>query len=81
LEEVEAWRGVVTATDALVSALENYGPQERADGSGQEVEKAWRVKARNAVRSIMSKARDVWEGTEEWELLQQRLEELKGSGS
>lgn len=79
LEEVEAWRGVVTATDALVSALENYGPQERADGSGQEVEKAWRVKARNAVRSIMSKARDVWEGTEEWDLLQQRLEELKGS--
>lgn len=74
--EVDAWRAVVAATDNLVSAYENYGPQEKADGSG-EVEKGWKMKARSAVRGTMGKAKDSWEGTEEWDLLKARLEELK----
>lgn len=77
LEKEELWRAVVGATDNLVSAYENYGPQELADG--KEVEKGWKMKARSAVRGIMGKARDVWEGTEEWEVLVGRLEELKSS--
>lgn len=76
LQEVEGWKSVVAATDNLVSAYENYGPQEKADGSG-EVEKGWRMKARSAVRGTMGKAKDVWDGTEEWDLLTERLEELK----
>lgn len=75
LQEAEAWKGVADATDNLVSAYENYGTMESA--SGEEVEKSWRAKARSAVRGVMGKARDAWEGTAEWEVLRERLEELK----
>lgn len=75
LQEVDDWKIVVAATDDLASAYENYGPMEKADGT--EVEKGWKTKARSAVRGIMGKARDVWEGTEEWEVLKEKLEELK----
>jgi hypothetical protein len=78
LENVDMWKGVVAATDNLVSAYENYGPQEKADGSG-EIEKGWRMKARSAIRGVMGKARDTWEGTAEWDILKDRLEELKNS--
>jgi tetratricopeptide (TPR) repeat protein len=76
LENEEQWKIAASATDSLVSAFENYGPMERADGSG-EVEKGWKVKARSAVRGVLGKARNVWEGTGEWEMLEGRLEELK----
>jgi hypothetical protein len=76
LQEIEAWKAVVAATDNLVSAYENYGPQDKADGSG-EVEKGWRMKAKNAVRGTMGKAKDAWDGTDEWDLLKERLDELK----
>lgn len=75
LLEEELWKGVVAATDNLASAYENYGPMEKADGS--EVEKGWKLKARNAVRGIMGKAKDSWEGTAEWEVLSDKLAELK----
>lgn len=76
LENTDMWKGVVAATDNLVSAYENYGPQEKADGSG-EVEKAWKAKARSAVRGVMGKAKDPWESTPEWDALRERQEELK----
>lgn len=75
LVEKEAWKGVVGVTDNLVSAYENYGPMEKQDGT--EVEKGWRMKARSAVRGVMSKARDAWEETEEWGTLEGLLEGLK----
>ena len=78
LEKADMWKGVVAATDNLVSAYENYGPQEKADGTG-EIEKGWKMKARSAVRGIMGKARDAWEATAEWDVLKERLEELKSS--
>ena len=70
----EAWKGVVGGTDNLVSAYENYGPMEV---DGKEVEKGWRAKARSAVKGVMGKGRDAWEGSEGWEVLEARLEELK----
>jgi tetratricopeptide (TPR) repeat protein len=75
LLEKDAWRQLVAATDNLVSAFENYGPRDGEDGT--EVEKAWKMKARSAVRGVMGKAKDVWDGTDEWEVLKARLEELK----
>lgn len=80
LLDKERWRSVVSATDNLVSAFENYGPMEMVDEDGKtkEVEKGWRMKARNAVRGVMSKGKEVWEGGEEWEQLQNLLEGLKG---
>ncbi|KAE9371367.1 hypothetical protein N431DRAFT_426032 [Stipitochalara longipes BDJ] len=71
----EAWKGVVGATDNLVSAYENYGPMEMVNGN--EVEKGWRAKARSAIKGVMGKGRDAWEGSEGWEALEGRLEELK----
>jgi tetratricopeptide (TPR) repeat protein len=75
MQDGDGWKSVVAATDNLVSAYENYGPMEKADGS--EVERGWRMKARSAVRGVMGRARDAWEGSEEWVLLEERLEELK----
>jgi hypothetical protein len=72
--DAEAWKGVVGATDNLVSAYENYGPMEV---DGKEVERGWKAKARSAVKGVMGKGRDAWEGTEGWEVLEGRLEELK----
>lgn len=76
LEEESAWKMAAEATDALAAAFESYGPQEGREGG--EVEKGWKGKARSAVRSILGKARGSWEGSAEWEMLQGRLEELKG---
>ncbi|KAL1843243.1 hypothetical protein VTJ49DRAFT_2574 [Mycothermus thermophilus] len=70
LEDREAWRVVVDRTDELVSALENYGEGVADIGS------RWRGKARSAVRSVMGKARENWEGSEEWERLAGLLEGL-----
>jgi hypothetical protein len=75
MQDRDGWESVVAATDNLVSAYENYGPQEKADGS--EVQKGWRMKARSAVRGVMGRARDAWEGSGEWILLEEKLEELK----
>jgi hypothetical protein len=58
-----------------VSAYENYGTMETEDGG--LVEKSWRMKARSAVRGVMGRARDSWEGSEEWTLLENLLDGLK----
>lgn len=71
LEDREAWAEVVERTDDLFSILENYGPEVPAVGA------RWKSKARSAVRSVMGKARDVWEGSEEWERLEKLLDGLK----
>jgi tetratricopeptide (TPR) repeat protein len=78
LEDEEKWKIAASTTDALVSAFENYGPQEAVNGDG-EVEKGWKGKARSAIRGIVGKAKDIWEGTDEFEMLKGRLEELKSA--
>jgi len=78
LQEANGWKAVVAATDNLVSAYENYGPQEKVNGDG-EVEKGWKMKAKNAIRGTMGKAKDIWDSTQEWNLLKERLDELKSS--
>ncbi|KAJ9143144.1 TPR-like protein [Coniochaeta hoffmannii] len=71
LEEQDAWASVVERTDELVSALENYGPEAPEIGS------KWKFKARNAVRSVMGKAKGNWEGSKEWEHLQGLMDGLR----
>ncbi len=65
-----AWGTVVARTDELVSVLENYGPEVEAVGS------RWKGKARSAVRSVMGKAKDNWEGSEGWTELERLMESL-----
>ncbi|KAK2069940.1 hypothetical protein P8C59_004480 [Phyllachora maydis] len=70
LEEDKAWGVVVERTEALVALLEKYGPGVDAVGT------RWRSKARSAVRSVMGKGREVWEGSEAWGRLEGLLEAL-----
>ncbi|KAK4129961.1 TPR-like protein [Trichocladium antarcticum] len=71
LEDREAWEVVVERTDELVSMLENYGEEVA------EIGPRWKGKARSAVRSVMGKARENWEGSEPWEKLAGLLEGLR----
>ncbi|KAK4225278.1 gyf domain-containing protein [Podospora fimiseda] len=68
----EAWGVVVERTDELVSVLENYGEEVPSMIGGK-----WRGKARLAVRSVLGKGKEAWEGGEEWERLVGLLEGLK----
>lgn len=70
-DDEAAWAEVVKRTDELVSALENWGPE--AEGVGPR----WRGKARSALRSVMGRARERWEGREGWRALEAVAEGLK----
>jgi tetratricopeptide (TPR) repeat protein len=70
LEDREGWKTVVERTDELVSILENYGE------GVPEIGARWKGKARSAVRSVMGKAKESWEGSDEWERLAGLLEGL-----
>lgn len=71
LENAEAWDDVVARTDELVSILENYGPDAATVGS------RWKMKARSALRSVMGKGKERWEGSAGWTTLENLLEGLK----
>lgn len=68
------WRDAVEACADLVAAYESLGELPGKHDAGDVVCLDWRYKARSAVRSLMSKGKAMWEGTEEWD----RLEEMKG---
>ncbi|CAK7212138.1 hypothetical protein SCUCBS95973_001340 [Sporothrix curviconia] len=71
LEHADAWDNVVARTDELVSILENYGPDAVTVGS------RWKMKARSALRSVMGKGKEQWEGSAGWAILENLLEGLK----
>lgn len=72
LEDEGAWRVVVQRTDELVAVLENFGPQV------EDLGPKWKGKARSAIRSVMGKGKDTWEGSKSWETLKNLLDGLKG---
>ncbi|KAL8935747.1 MAG: hypothetical protein Q9216_005283 [Gyalolechia sp. 2 TL-2023] len=89
------WMEVVDATGELVDAYESLGERRREEAEGKEeggeggqegksewemmVAKDWRFKARAAVRSVLGRAKEGWEGRSEgYERLRGRLEDLKG---
>ncbi|KAK3688929.1 hypothetical protein B0T22DRAFT_460493 [Podospora appendiculata] len=71
LEDKGAWELVVERTDELVSVLENYGEEV------EEIGKKWKGKARSAIRSVLGKAKEAWEGSEGWERLQSLMAGLR----
>lgn len=77
------WNDVVDATLELLDAYESLGGMERTEGlgagNGQVVAKDWKFKARSAIRGVLGRGRESWEGTAGWARLQKRLEELKGA--
>ncbi|KAI0007676.1 hypothetical protein F4779DRAFT_494789 [Xylariaceae sp. FL0662B] len=71
LTDAAAWDQVVQRTEELVAAYENYGVRVAAIGE------RWRGKARSAVRSVLGKARESWEGDRRWGMLAELLEGLR----
>ncbi|KAL6860655.1 hypothetical protein ACO1O0_004683 [Amphichorda felina] len=66
-----AWETVVERTDELASMLENWGPDVETVGP------KWKGKVRSAVRSVMGRGRENWEGSEGWRTLEGIMEGLK----
>ncbi|KAI9875851.1 MAG: hypothetical protein M1830_007906 [Pleopsidium flavum] len=83
VEGQKRWGEVVDATTELVDAYESLGERKRTEGLGAGEKGAvvcpgWRFKARSAIRGVMGRAKASYEGSEGWETLKQRLQELKG---
>lgn len=74
------WKEVVEATIELVDAYESLGERKREGGlgEGELVCKDWKFKGRSAVRSVMGRGKGGWEGDAGWEVLENRMRELKG---
>ncbi|KFH43539.1 TPR repeat-containing protein-like protein [Hapsidospora chrysogenum ATCC 11550] len=66
-----AWETVVQRTDELTSMLENWGPDVESVGP------KWKGKVRSAVRTVMGRGRENWEGSEGWRTLEGIMEGLK----
>ncbi|KAI0967197.1 hypothetical protein F4678DRAFT_255189 [Xylaria arbuscula] len=71
LTNSDEWDVVVQRTSDLVAAYENYG--SRLDSIGSK----WKGKARSAVRSVMGKAKESWEGDSRWVTLKDMLNDLR----
>ena len=77
----EAWSSVVDATVELADAYESLGEREKTEGlaagSGELVCKGWKFKSRSAIRTVMGKARERWENSEGWKILENHMASLK----
>lgn len=69
--DLKGWTEVVKRTDELVSILENWAHDVDTVGS------KWKGKARSAIRSVMSRGKENWEGSEGWNTLEALMEGLK----
>lgn len=82
-QDEKVWDAVAQQTVDLVDAYETLGPRERTEGlgagSGELVAKDWKFKARSAIRSVMGKGKEAWEDSKGWEMLVERMEELKSA--
>ncbi|KAI9730216.1 MAG: hypothetical protein M1834_005980 [Cirrosporium novae-zelandiae] len=69
---------VARETEELCDAYESLGERQREGmNDGTLVCKEWRFKSRSAVRGVMGRGRERWEGSPAWERLAERLEGLK----
>jgi len=73
------WVEVTDSTIDLVDAYESLGERtkESGMGAGELVAKDWKFKARSALRSVLARAKEGWEGDTAYEALNERLQELK----
>lgn len=89
--EEKRWMDVVIATERLVKegyaslgGLEREGGRDggaAADGEGELVAKDWRFKAKSAVRGVLGKGKEFFEGTEGWDRLKELQGEVSGESS
>ncbi|KAK4693549.1 tetratricopeptide repeat protein 27, partial [Lecanoromycetidae sp. Uapishka_2] len=78
----DTWVEVKESTIDLVDAYESLGERARESGmgAGEPVAKDWKFKARSALRSVLARAREGWEGDAGYEMLAERLQGLKSAG-
>jgi len=78
-ETESLWKDVAEATSDLADAYESLGERTRESGlgAGEVVAKDWRFKARSAIRGIVGRAKESWEGSPEMEMLRRKLDDLK----
>lgn len=76
-----AWKEVADSTTDLLDGYESLGERirEAGMGLGELVAKDWRFKARSAVRSVLARANEGWEGDDGYETLRERLQGLKSA--
>ena len=80
-EAKDLWKHVTDATIDLVDAYESLGERTRESGlgEGELVAKDWRFKSRSAIRGIVGRAKDGWEGSLELDMLRRKLDDLKAT--
>ena len=80
-ETENLWKDVAEATSDLADAYESLGERTRESGlsEGEPVAKDWRFKARSAIRGIVGRAKESWEGSPELEMLRGKLDDLKST--
>ena len=78
-ETKDAWKEVADSTIDLLDGYESLGERNRESGmgAGEPVARDWKFKSRSAVRSVLARAKEGWEGDVEYETLSERLRELK----
>ena len=79
-ETKETWKEVADSTIDLLDGYESLGERnsEAGMGAGEPVARDWKFKSRSAVRSVLARAKEGWEGDVGYETLSERLQELKG---
>lgn len=78
-ETKDAWKNVADSTIDLLDGYESLGERNREAGmgAGEPVARDWKFKSRSAVRSVLARAKEGWEGDVGYETLSERLQELK----
>ena len=79
VEAKAAWKEVADSTIDLLDGYESLGERTREAGmgAGELVARDWRFKARSAVRAVLARAREGWEGDDGYGRLSEKLQELK----
>jgi tetratricopeptide (TPR) repeat protein len=74
------WNAVANATVQLAEAYKLLGQMEKVEGmgagSGELVRKDWKFKAKSAIRGILGKGKESWEGSKGWDNLQDLMQSL-----
>ncbi|KAF1811841.1 TPR-like protein [Eremomyces bilateralis CBS 781.70] len=71
------WGRVVDSTIDLAQAYESLGPQTHEDQIGTVVLDGWKFKARSALRSVMGKGKESWDGSDDYNRLKEELDGLR----
>lgn len=74
--DAKAWDDAVDAVADVVAAYENFGEMPGRLGAGEVVCEKWRYKAKQAIRSLMLRGKDVFEDSPGWDRLLQLRDEL-----